>query len=103
MRSTSAVYWGARTRRSRLVIYDATKHQASIHGVNIIYYECKEEGCEYKAKEAGHLKSHLAHIHDIGVVWHKCDHKGCSFKAKAAGTLRRHQAGIHVVDVTYVV
>ena len=78
---TSATTKGAPSKRSKLAVYDATK-RASLHGVNIIYYECKEEGCEYKAKEAGKLRRHLAHMHAINVVWHKCDHKGCSIKAK---------------------
>ena len=46
------------------------KHQASIHGENVIFYWCKEEGCDYKATVAGNVKRHVANIHDIGVKWH---------------------------------
>ena len=80
---------------------DLKKHEALIHGVDVVYYPCNQEGCEYKSRQGAHLVTHLAFIHDIGVKWHECDQKGCSYKAKQASNLRTHQAGIHGVDVVF--
>ena len=77
------------------------RHQAAIHGVDVVFYPCNQEGCDYKSKEGGALTKHLANVHDIGVQWHECDQKGCSYKAKEVGTLRQHQAAIHDVDVVF--
>ena len=57
--------------------------------------------CEYKAKEAGHLKRHKANKHYIGVVWHVCNQTGCDFKAKEQGSLKRHKAFKHDIGVVW--
>ena len=77
------------------------RHQASVHGVDVVFYPCQQDGCDFKTKTAGDLKQHLASIHDIGVKWHECDKKGCTYVAKHASHLRRHQALVHGVDVVF--
>jgi len=48
------------------------QHKAAIHGIDIVWHDCPELGCEYKAKEKekGSIKQHRADVHDIGVTWH---------------------------------
>jgi len=72
-----------------------------IHAVDVTYYLCNADGCEYKAKTAGNLKSHKAMIHDIDVTYYLCNTDGCEYKAKEAGNVKRHKAAIHDINVTY--
>ncbi|GMH93910.1 hypothetical protein TrST_g7945 [Triparma strigata] len=76
-------------------------HKASKHGIDVVWFSCDQEGCGYKAKQAGTLKKHKRNIHDIDVRWYHCDQDGCDYKAKAAGHLKLHKADIHDIDVRW--
>ena len=32
-------------------------HKAVRHGINVVWYSCDQDNCDYKAKRAGHLKN----------------------------------------------
>ena len=44
------------------------KHKAAIHAIDIVWQDCPELGCEYKAKQKGRINVHRADVHDIGVT-----------------------------------
>ena len=66
---------------------------------NVKMFGCGEEGCEYKTKQAGHLKTHKASVHDIDVTYFVCDVNGCQYKVKQAGNLKTHKANVRDIDV----
>jgi len=77
------------------------RHKASIHGIDVIWHPCDEEGCNFKCKEKKYLKRHKAGVHDIDVTWNYCDIEGCNFKCKQKGDLKGHKAYVHDIDVTW--
>ena len=54
------------------------------HEVDVVFYPCNQEGCDYKTKQGSNVKRQLADNYDIGVKWDECDQKDCSNKAKQA-------------------
>ena len=76
-------------------------HKAAKHGIDVIWFPCDQDGCEYKAKQAGHLKQHKQQVHNIDVQWHHCDQDRCDYKAKQAENLKRHKAIVHDIDVRW--
>ena len=77
------------------------RHQANIHGVDVVFYPCNQKGCDFKAKKASHLRTHQASIHGVDVVYYPCNQEGCDYKAKEAKDLRKHQANIHDIGVKW--
>ena len=45
------------------------------------YYLCDQKGCDYKAKQAGGVKTHKAFVHDINVIHYLCLEPGCGYQA----------------------
>ncbi|GMH98308.1 hypothetical protein TrVE_jg6150 [Triparma verrucosa] len=80
---------------------DIKKHKAAKHGIDVVWFSCDQDGCDYKAKEAGSLKKHKQNVHDIDVDWFPCDQDGCDYKAKEAGHLKQHKQTIHDIDVQW--
>ncbi|GMH95276.1 hypothetical protein TrVE_jg811 [Triparma verrucosa] len=39
-------------------------HKASKHGIDVVWFSCDQDGCDYKAKQAGDLKKHKQNVHD---------------------------------------
>ena len=76
-------------------------HKAAIHSIDIVWHNCPELGCEYKAKMKSTLKEHIALVHDIGVTWHACPEPNCSHKAKSEGNIKKHRAFVHGIGVTW--
>ncbi|GMI17605.1 hypothetical protein TrLO_g1881 [Triparma laevis f. longispina] len=75
-------------------------HNASKHGINVVWFSCDQYNCDYKANEAGNLKRHKQQNHNIcDVVWHQCD--SCDYKAKLAGYLKNHKQDIHNIGVVW--
>ena len=69
------------------------RHLSYIHDVDIVWHECKHNGCSYKAKSSESLKSHVANIHTT--IWFPCPEPGClvrgvPYKAKSIPSLRLH-------------
>ena len=56
---------------------------------------CDQNGCDYKSKEAGHVRKRKAAIHYIDVIYYLCEVKGCEYKAKQATNVSRHKARTH--------
>ena len=74
--------------------------KAAQHGINVVWFSCDQDNCDYKAKQAGNLKKHKRHIHNIGVVWHQYDL--CEFKAKIAHHLKTHKQQVHNIGVSAI-
>jgi len=88
------------------------QHMAAIHSIDIVWHDCPDLGCEYRAKQKGnvkrtkptcttlelqvlgmnarsttactsrHIKQHRADVHGVGVTWQACTELGCEYKAK---------------------
>ena len=60
-----------------LVVNKEHSHEKSdkqiVHDIAVRWHPCDQDGCDYKAKEAGTLKGHRQHVHDIDVRRHHCD------------------------------
>ena len=41
------------------------RHKSNVQRIDVTYYLCTEEGCDYIAKVAKSVKTHKAAIHDI--------------------------------------
>jgi len=41
-----------------------------IHDIDVTYFLCDVDDCEYKAKQASDLKQHKANVHDIDVTFY---------------------------------
>ena len=44
-----------------------TSHRAAKHNVSVVWHQCDQLDCAYRAKTAGNLKQHRSDVHDIGV------------------------------------
>ena len=66
---------GASTKRKDLT--SVTRHKANIHDIDVVYFLCDVDECEYKAKVPGSVKQHKANIHDIDVVYYLCGVNRC--------------------------
>ena len=44
---------------------DGSAIDAIDNGVDIRWHHCNEDGCDYKAKHAGNLKTHKVNVHDM--------------------------------------
>ncbi|GMH89722.1 hypothetical protein TrST_g9846 [Triparma strigata] len=75
-------------------------HKAAKHGIDVVWFSCDQDRCEYKAKEAGDLKRHKQMIHDIDVRWHHCDQDGCDYKAKTFMILTFNGTTVIKTDAT---
>ena len=80
---------------------DMKNHKAAKHGIDVVWFSCDQDGCDYKAKRADVLKQHKQHVHDIDVRWHRCDQDGCDYKAKKASHLKLHKRHVHDIDVRW--
>ncbi|GMH69542.1 hypothetical protein TrLO_g5574 [Triparma laevis f. longispina] len=67
--------------------------------INVVWFPCNEDNCDYKAKLACNLKRHKKDIHKISVVWYQCD--SCEYKAKSAGEIKKHKQSVHNIDVVW--
>ena len=77
------------------------RHEARKHDLNVVWYECEEEGCDYKAKEEYSLKRHNLLKHQTeDIDWYECDQDGCDYKAKLNTSLVSHQL-THDIGVTW--
>ena len=85
------------TRLRLPVVSRGIKHKAFVHDIDVTYYLCSVDGCEYRAKDAGTLKTHKAFVHDIDVTYYLCSVDGCEYTAKKTSSLKRHMKGIHRV------
>ena len=49
------------------------QHEAAIHSIDIVWHDCPELGCEYRATQKGNVKAHKADMHDIRATstWHE--------------------------------
>ncbi|GMH85675.1 hypothetical protein TL16_g10306 [Triparma laevis f. inornata] len=66
------------------------KHKTVKHGINVVWFPCSEDNCDYRAKLKGSLKRHKQNVHKIGVVWHQYDL--CEFKTKTGPyQIKAHQ------------
>ena len=63
-----------------------------VHDVDVTFYLCGDDGCEYKAKVTSSVRTHKAMVHDIDVTYYVCVVEGCDYKAKVAGNVRTHKA-----------
>ena len=70
-------------------------HKAAKHGIDVVWYSCDQDNCDYKAKRTWMIKQHKL-THNIGVVWHQCD--SCDYKAKQTSHLKRHKRNMHNID-----
>lgn len=77
------------------------RHMADMHGVDVVWHPCIEEGCGKRFKQAGQLINHRLYKHDIGVEWIHCTQEGCSSKFKRNNELTAHLAHRHNIGVTY--
>ncbi|GMH95279.1 hypothetical protein TrVE_jg813 [Triparma verrucosa] len=41
------------------------RHKAAKHGIDVFWISCDQDGCDYKAKQAGHLKRHKRNVHSL--------------------------------------
>ena len=57
--------------------------------LKVIYYIYGEDGCDYKAKNLGHVMRHKGNIHDVDVTYYLCGENGCEYKAEQRGSHRR--------------
>ena len=62
--------------------------------MDVTYYLFGEDGCEYKAKVAPHVRTHKAFVHDIDITYYLCGEDGCEYKAKGVGSVKQHKAYI---------
>ena len=76
-------------------------HKAAKHGIDVVWFFCDQDGCDYKAKQASDLKKHKQNVHDIDVRWHHCDQDGCEYKAKLASHLKGHKQHVHDIGVRW--
>ena len=51
-----------------------------MHDIDVTYYLCNVDGCEYKAKQQRFLTEHKFAIHDIDVSHYLC--KCCSYESR---------------------
>ena len=58
------------------------EYDKSVDDIDVTYYYCDVDGCEYKTKQASNVKLHKANIHDIDITYYYCEEKGCEYKAK---------------------
>ena len=70
-------------------------HKAARHGIDVVWFSCDQDGCNFKAKRADHLKGHKQNVHDIDVRWHHCDKVGCAYKTKQVCNLEVHIRRTH--------
>ena len=47
------------------------QHKANIHYIDVNWFYCDQDECDFKCKNNSHLKEHKEFVHDIGK--HKCD------------------------------
>ena len=80
---------------------DLKGHIAHIHGVGVKWFDCSEEGCNYKAKSQGNVNQHKTNVHGIGVTWHACPEEGCGYRAKVVNKIRVHLANVHNIGVQW--
>ena len=76
-------------------------HKAAKHGIDVVWFSCDQDGCEYKAKLASSIKVHKQQVHDIDVRWQHCTEVGCDYKAKLPSNLKIHKAAVHDIDVRW--
>ncbi len=77
------------------------RHEANIHDIGVVWYECNFEECMFKCKDKYNLKKHKAHKHSIDVTWHNCDIDGCVQQFKCSTDLRRHQRAVHAIGTVW--
>ena len=80
---------------------DLKKHNASIHGVDVLYHKCSELSCNFMGKTKNAVKQHRANVHDIEVKVHHCNLNGCRYYAKMVCNLRKHKANVHDIGVKF--
>ena len=85
--------------RIHMKVHKAAKHGIDVQDINVTWHYCDQDGCDYKAKQAGNLKQHKADVHDIDATWHHCDQDDCDFKAKIAANLKRHKLRKHNTNI----
>jgi len=75
------------------------QHLWQIHDIgNGRWWNCNQDGCDYKCKTSSHLKQHLWQVHSIGKgkIW-KCEEIGCKYQCKAKSDFRKHLQYVHDV------
>jgi len=64
------------------------ERRAIMHDIDVLWWFCDYEDCEYRAKSNSHITAHKANKHNIGVKWKQCT--DCDYKAKQSGALAMH-------------
>lgn len=77
------------------------RHQADVHGINVLAVPCTVEHCQYIGKSKDDVREHLRKFHGIGVKWHHCTEPNCEFKTKTANALKKHKQNRHNIDVVW--
>jgi|TARA_B000000475_G_C15991969_1_gene445420 hypothetical protein len=71
------------------------RHKAAIHGINVKYTYCDQDGCDYKTKhDMFDLKKHKMYAHDILFRdYFYCDEPGCNYRC--IESLHKHKKYFH--------
>ncbi|GMI11672.1 hypothetical protein TrLO_g5490 [Triparma laevis f. longispina] len=89
--------WDRRCKYMNGNSYYMKVHKAAKHGINVVWFSCDQDNCDYKAKQAGSVKQHKRDIHNIDVVWHQCN--SCDYRAKQASSVKLQKRNVHDIGV----
>ena len=89
--------WNPKGSRPNLL----KKHEATAHGIDVIWHECLEDECGKRFRSKNGLNKHYESFHKMTNpkkavnLLKECPTEGCDFKSKNSNQLKNHENQVH--------